>query len=166
MEAQLLQQLAEVWRLHAEKERREWEARERAKWEAQEKECWENEYQARYQEEQRWKHEAAAQQVAEAKMIQRQVRMLETYGSRRNGDLDVSSPSPSPVYIRLIQKQAARVSCSETERNILLMETETGKSWGPPEGPLWRLHRTARHPVMGAGNGRSCVTFPGGSHVG
>ena len=76
LEAQLVQQLAEVWRLHAEKERREWEARlkaereakekaawearERAEREAQEQECLANEYRARYQEEQQEKHKAAA----------------------------------------------------------------------------------------------------------
>ena len=126
LEAQLVQQLAEVWRLRAEKERREheakekaaWEARERAEREAQEREHWENEYQARYQEEQWRKHEAVAQRVAEAKMIQCQVWMLEVSGSRRNGESDVSSPSPSPAYIRLIQRQAARVSRSETKVNI------------------------------------------------
>ena len=37
MEAQLLQQLAEVRRLRAEKERREWEARLKVEHEAQEK---------------------------------------------------------------------------------------------------------------------------------
>ena len=37
------------------------EARERAEWEAWEKECWDNEFQAQYQEDQQWKHEAAAQ---------------------------------------------------------------------------------------------------------
>ena len=89
--------------------------RERAKREAQEKERRENKYRARYQEEQQRKHEAAAQQVAEAKMLQRQVRMLEVSRSGRNGDSDVSSPSPSPAYIRLIWKQAAQVSGSETE---------------------------------------------------
>ena len=93
LEAQLVQQLAEVRRLRAEKERRErearlkaereakekaaWEARERVEREAQEREHLANEYQARYQEEQRWKHEAAAQPVAEAKRIQREVRMPE-----------------------------------------------------------------------------------------
>ena len=124
LEAQLVQQLAE-------KERREWEARlkvereakekatrearERAKREAQERERLANEYRARYQEEQRRKHEAAAQRVAEAKHIQRDVRMLEASGSGRKGDEDVSSPSPSPTYIRLIRRQAAWVSDSETE---------------------------------------------------
>ena len=34
-------------------------------------------------------------------------------GSGRNGDLEVSSPSPSPTYIRLIRKHAAWVSNSE-----------------------------------------------------
>ena len=92
LEAQLVQQLAEVRRLCAKKERRErevrlkvereaqekatWEARERAKREAQERECRENEYQVWYQEEQQWKHEVVAQRVAEAKRIQRKVRML------------------------------------------------------------------------------------------
>ena len=102
IEAQLVQQLAEVQRLCAKKERREREvklkaeheareragreARERAKQEAQEKEHQENKYQAQYQEEQRWKHVAAAQRVAEAKLLQHQVRMLEASGFGRNGD--------------------------------------------------------------------------------
>ena len=62
---------------HEAKEKATREARERAKREAQERECLANEYQARYQEEQRRKHEGAAQRVAEAKRIQREVRMLE-----------------------------------------------------------------------------------------
>ena len=126
-----MQQLAEVWRLRAKKEQREreaqlkaeceaqekaaWEARERAEQEAQEREHRENEYRAQYQEEQHRKHEAAAQRVAEAKMIQHQVRMPEASRSRRNGESDVSSPSPSPTYIRLIRRQAAQVSGSEAE---------------------------------------------------
>ena len=126
-----MQQLAEVRWLHAEEDRRErearlkveheaqekatWEARERAEREAQEREHRENEYRARYQEEQRWKHEAAAQRVAEAKRIQHEVRMPEASGSGRNGDAEVSSPSPSPAYIRLIRRQAAWISGSETE---------------------------------------------------
>ena len=131
LEAQLVQQLAEVRRLCAEKEWRErearlkaereakekaaWEARERAKREAQERERLANEYRARYQEEQRRKHEAVAQRVAEAKRIQCEVRMPEASGSGRKGDEDVSSPSPTPAYIRLIRRQAARVSDSEME---------------------------------------------------
>ena len=129
LEAQLVQQLAEVWRLRAERE-------------AQERERRENEYRAQYQEEQQQrKHEAAAQRVAETKMIQRQVRMPEASRSGRNGESDVSSPSPSPAYIRLIGRQAARVSGSETEIEDLLMESETGKSRGHPERPVWRLCR-------------------------
>ena len=123
LEAQLMQQLAEVRRLHSKKERREREAkekavrevRERVEQEAQERECWENEYQARYQDEQQQKHEVAAQRVAKAKQIQCQTRMPEASGSRRNGDVDVSSPSPSLAYIRLIQRQATRVSRLEME---------------------------------------------------
>ena len=114
MEAQLVQQLAEVRRLRAEKEQREWEVKLKAEREAQERERLANEYRARYQEEQRQKHEAA-QRVAEAKRIQREVRMPEASGSGRKGDEDVSSPSPSPAYIRLIRRQAALVSASETE---------------------------------------------------
>ena len=126
-------------RLHAEKvqqerevrEKAECEAREKAKHkareiakqEAQEKEWWDNEFWVRYQEEQRRKHEAVDQRVAEAKMLQCQVRMPDASGSRRNGDSDVSSPSPSPAYIRLIQKQAAWVSDSEMEGKFLLMES-------------------------------------------
>ena len=155
LEAQLMQQLAEVWRLRAEKERREREARlkaereakekaarearKRAKREAQERERWENKYRAWYQEGQRWKHEAAAQQVAEAKQLQRQVRMLEASGSGRNRDVDVSSPSPSPTYIRLIRKQVARVSYFRTDLVFCFNGNETGKSWGHLEGPLWRM---------------------------
>ena len=90
--------------------------RERAKRDAQEKECRDNEFQAWYQEEQRQKHKAVAQRVAEAKMLQHQVRMPEASRSGRNGDSDVSSPSPSPTYIRLIWEQAAWVSALETER--------------------------------------------------
>ena len=102
LEAQLVQQLAEVRRLRAEKERREWEARlkaereakekvarearERAEQEAQERERLANEYQAWYQEEQWWKHEAVAQRVAEAKRIQREVRMPERCGCRKRPD--------------------------------------------------------------------------------
>ena len=97
------------------KEKAAREARERAEREAQERERLANEYWAQYQEEQRRKHEAAAQRVAEAKRIQRKVRMPEVSGSGRKGDEDVSSPSPSPAYIRLIRRQAARVSASETE---------------------------------------------------
>ena len=78
--------------------------KERAKWEAPEKERCDMEFQVNYTEEQWWKHKGAAQQVAEAKMLQCQVQMLEESGSGRNGDSDVSSPSPSPVYIRLIWK--------------------------------------------------------------
>ena len=157
LEAQLVQQLAEVRRLCAKKERREREARlkvereakekaarearERAEREAQERERLANEYWAQYQEEQRRKHEAVAQQVAEAKRIQHEVRMPEASGSGRNGDADVSSPSPSPAYIRLIRRQAAWVSASEMERSVLLTESETGKSRGHPEGRVWRMCR-------------------------
>ena len=95
------------------KEKAAREARERAEREAQERERLANEYRARYQEEQWRKHEAAAQRVAQAKRIQREVRMPEASGSGRNGDTEVSSPSPSPAYIRLIWKQAAQVSNSE-----------------------------------------------------
>ena len=126
LEAQLMQQLAEKERREREarlkvkrevKEKAAREARERAEPEAQERERWENEYRARYQEEQCRKHEAAAQRVAEAKMIQCQVGMPEASGSGRNGESDVSSPSPSPTYIRLIWRQAAQVSGSEVEMN-------------------------------------------------
>ena len=175
LEAQLVQQLAKVQWLRAEKEQREWEARQKAEREAQERECRENEYQVRYQEEQWWKHKAAAQRVAEAKLIQRQVRMLEASGSGRNGDSDVSSPSPSLMYIRLIWKQAAQVSGLETEGNVFINRIgnreKLGASGrglvvpGSPAGSHASM-MTARHPVMGAGNGRSHATFPGGSHAG
>ena len=137
LEAQLVQQLTEKERrereaqLKAEREAKEKamrEAWERAEREAQEQERLASEYRAWYQEEQRWKHEAVAQRVAEAKRIQCEVWMPEASGSGRNGDEDVSSPSPSPAYIRLIRRQAARVSFSETESKGLLTESETGKS--------------------------------------
>ena len=116
LEAQLVQQLAKVRQLSAEKERREHKANEKAVREAQEREHRENEYWAWYQEEQQQrKHKVVAQRVAEAKLIQYQVQMLEASRSGRNGELDVSSPSPSPAYIRLIQRQAAQVSCLEME---------------------------------------------------
>ena len=83
----------------------------------------------------------AAQRVAEAKRIQREVRMPEASRSGRSGDADVSSPSPSPAYIRLIRRQAARVSGSEKESKFLLMESETGKGWGHLEGPMWHVCR-------------------------
>ena len=73
---------------------------------------------AKKAEEQRQRHEVVAWQVAEVKMIQHQVWMPEASKSRRNGESDVSSPSPSPAYIRLIQKQAAQVSDLETERKV------------------------------------------------
>ena len=73
------------------------------------------EFRAKYAKEQWQKHEAVAQRVAETKMIQHQVRMPEASRSGRNGDLDVSSPSPSPMYIRLIRKQVAWVSDLEME---------------------------------------------------
>ena len=155
LEAQLVQQLAEVRRLRAKKEWREREARlkaeheaqekamrearDRAEREAQERERQENEYRAWYQEEQWRKHEAVTQRVAEVKWIQREVWMPEVSGSGRNGDAEVSSPSPSPAYIRLIRRQAARVSGLEMEFDYLFTELETGKSWGHPERPLWRL---------------------------
>ena len=191
LEAQLVQQLTEVRRLHAEKERREreaklkaereaqekavWEARERTEQEAQERECRKNKYRARYQEEQWRRHEAAVQRVAEMKRIQCEVRMPEASGSGRNGDTEVSSPSPSPAYIRLIRRQAAWVSGSETY--FLLVINRIGNREKPgasgralvvrvsPTGSLASV-RTARHHVMGARNGRSRVTCPGGSRVG
>ena len=182
LEAQLVQQLAEVQQLRAKKERREREvrqkaereAKEKAAREAQERERQENEYWARYQEEQQWKHEVVAQRVAEAKLIQRQVQMLEVFGSRRNGDSDVSSPSPSPAYIRLIRKQAAWVSCSETERIVFINGIGnreklglSGRAFVVPVSPVGSLAsgRTARRPVTGARSGRSHATFPGGSCV-
>ena len=191
LEAQLMQQLAEVWQLHNEKERREQEAklkaereakekaareaRERAEREAQEREHLANEYRAQYQEEQRWKHEVAAQRVAEAKRIQREVWMPEASGSRRNGESDVSSPSPSPVYIRLIRRQAARVSGSEMEIKVFIngignrekLEA-SGKAHVALVSPVGSLAsmRTARPLVTGAGNGRLRVTCPGRSRAG
>ena len=73
------------------------------------------EFRAKFAKEQRQKQEAAAQQVAEVKELQCRARMPEASGSRRNGDSDVSSPSPSPMYVRLIWKQAAWVSGTEME---------------------------------------------------
>ena len=183
LEAQLVQQLAKVWWLCAKKERREREVRQKAEHEAKEKavreaqgrEHRENEYWVRYQEEQCQKHEAAAQQVAEAKMIQRQVLMSEASRSGRNGDSHVSSLSPSPTYIRLIRKQAALVSDLETEIRNLFNRNRNREKPGAsrralvvhalPAGSLASV-RTARHPVMGAGSGRLRATFPGGSRMG
>ena len=191
LEAQLVQQLAEVRRLHAEKERREREARlkvereakekaarearERAEREAQKREHLVNEYQARYQEEQRRKHEVAAQRVAEAKRIQHEVRMPEASRSGRNGDADVSSPSPSPAYIRLIRRQTARVSGLEMETKFFINGIGnreklgvSGRAFVVPVSPVGSLAsgRTARRPVTGARSGRSHATFPGGSRAG
>ena len=89
LDAQLEHQMNKVWRLHTEKAWREQKAREKAEREAREKpECevkerakqeaqeieWQDmEFHAKYAEEQRWKHEAVAQRVAEAKMLQHQV---------------------------------------------------------------------------------------------
>ena len=84
------------------REKVEHEAREKAEQEAWEKEKCDMEFREKYAKEQWWKHEAAAQQVAEAKMLQHQVWMPEASKSRRNGESDVSSPSPSPAYIWLI----------------------------------------------------------------
>ena len=100
---------------HEAREKAEHEVKERAEWEALEKERQDMEFHAKYAEEQQRKHKAAPQQVAEAKMLQHQVQMLEASRSGRNGDSDVSSPSPSPAYIRLIQKQVAWVSDLEME---------------------------------------------------
>ena len=185
LEAQLVQQLAEKeqreWeaRLKVEHEAQEkatWEARERAEREAQEREYWENEYRARYQEEEQRKHKAAAQRVAEGKQIQCQVRMPEASRSRRNGDAEVSSPSPSPAYIRLIRRQAAQVSGSEMEFFLLVINGirnrekpgASGKALVVRVSPVGSLAsvRTARHCVMGARNGRSRATCLGGSHAG
>ena len=128
LEAQLVQQLAKVWRLHAEKEREAKqkaeheakekamrEAKERAEREAQEKEWWDMEFWVKFAEEQRQRQEVVTQRVMEAKELQHHAWRPEASGSGRNGDSDVSSPSPSPVYMRLIWKQAAWVSGTETE---------------------------------------------------
>ena len=141
----------------------------------QERERLANEYRARYQEEQRRKHEVAAQRVAEAKRIQREVRMPEVSGSGRNGDADVSSPSPSPAYIRLIRRQTARVSGSEMETKFFINGIGNREKLGAsgrarvahvlPAGSLASV-RTARPLVTGAGNGRLRVTCPGGSRAG
>ena len=94
---------------------------------------------AKKAEEQRQRHEVVAWQVAEVKMIQHQVWMPEASGSRRNGDLDVSSPSPSPTYIRLIWRQAARVCDLELETFTSTDFHGIGKCLGHPEGALWGL---------------------------
>ena len=108
-------------------------------------------------------------------MIQRQVRMPEVSRSRRNGDSDVSSPSPSPAYIRLIQKQAAWVSGSETERNFIINGIGNREKLGASGRALVALAsptgshasmRMARCPVTGAGNKWLRATFPAGSHMG
>ena len=189
LEDKLVQQLAEVQRLRTKKERKEPEARlkaeheakekaareagERAKREAQERERRENEYWARYQEEQQQKHEVVAQQVAEAKLIQRQVRMPEASRSGRNGESDVSSPSPSPAYSRPIQRQAAQVVWKQ--KVIIINGIRNREKPGAsrkalvvlvlPVGSLVSM-RTARRHATGARNGRSHATFLGGSCAG
>ena len=106
--------------------------------------------------------------MAEAKQIQRQVWMLEASGSGRNGDAEVSSPSPSPAYIRLIRRQAARVSGSETESKSFINGIGNREKPGAsgrvpvalvsPAGSLASV-RMARRRVTGAGSGRSLATF-------
>ena len=61
--------------------------------------------------------------------------MLEVSGSRRNRELDVSSPSPSPTYIRLIQRQAAQVSDLENRRKNINRFSEQGNAGGVRKGP-------------------------------
>ena len=74
--------------------------------------------------------------------------------------MEVSSPSPSPAYIRLIQKQAARVSGMELGECFLrLIFLEQGKAGGIQKGPCGPC-------VLRAGDGRLCVIFPDGSLVG
>ena len=97
------------------KEKAKHEVRERAEQEAWEKERQDVEFWAKYAKEQQRKHEVVAQQVAEAKQLQHQVQMPEASGSERNRESDVSSPSPSPMYVRLIWRQAAWVSLLEME---------------------------------------------------
>ena len=157
------------------KEKATREARERAEQEAQERERLANEYRVWYQEEQWWKHEAVAQRVAEAKRIQHEVRMPEASGSGRNRDEDVSSPFPSPAYIRLIRRQAAQVSFFRNGIEGFINGIGNREKLGAsgrarvvrvsPAGSLASV-RTARHLVMGAGNGRSRVTFPGENRAG
>ena len=104
---------------HEAKEKAKHEARERAEWEAQEKERCDVEFQERYTKEQQRKHEVGAQQVAEVKQLQLQVRMLEVSRYGRNGELDVISSSPSPAYIRLIWRQVALVSVLENRKETV-----------------------------------------------
>ena len=89
------------------KEKAECEARERAKQEAQEQYKQDLEFWVKRAKEERQRHEAAAQQVAEVKQLQHQVQMLEASGSGRNRELNVSCPPPTPPYMRLIQNQVA-----------------------------------------------------------
>ena len=113
--------------------------------------------------------------VAEAKRIQCEVRMPEASGSGRNGESDVSSPSPSPAYIRLIQRQAARVSLFGIRIDRFINRIGNREKPGAsgktrvarvsPAGSLASV-RTARPLVTGAGNGRSRVTFPGENRAG
>ena len=90
-------------------------------------------------------------------MLQHQVRMPEASRSGRNRDLDVSSPSPSPVYIRLIWKQAAQVSDSETERKVEFdgffygnreKLGASGKALAGPACPAGVLHLRGRLGVL------------------
>ena len=101
--------------------------------------------------------------------------MPEGSGSGRKGESDVSSPSPSPAYIRLIWRQAARVSGSETEFFFFIngignreKPGVSGKARVARVSPVGSLAsvRTARPLVTGAGNGSLCVTCPGGSRTG
>ena len=67
-------------------EKAECEVKEKAEQEAWEKEKQDMEFCTKRAEEERQRHEVAAQRVAEAKLLQQQVQMLEASGSRRMGN--------------------------------------------------------------------------------
>ena len=94
----------ELWKCWAEKMWREWETREKAEQEAKEKAEWEAreqykrdlEFHVKRGKEKRQRHGVVARRVTKAKLLQRQVRMPEASGSRRNGELDVRNPGKDP----------------------------------------------------------------------
>ena len=98
--------------------------------------------------------------MAEAKLLQHQVWMLEVSGSRRNGESDVSSPSPSPTYIRLIQRQEAQVSVLEVEgknRIFVNLFSEQGNARGFRKEPCGACV-SCREPCVWEDGKASCDT--------
>ena len=74
-------------------------------------------------------------QVTKAKLLECQVQIPLASGSGQVGDRDVSSPSPSPTFMRLIQKQIAQVSGPELEVSMLLTCLERGNGKLSQKGP-------------------------------